>query len=889
MSDKWVYSFAEADGADKDLFGGKGANLATMTALGLPVPPGFTLTTAACLRYFDDGGKLADEIKSGVREQVAVLETSLGKTFGDSAQPLLVSVRSGAKFSMPGMMDTILNLGLNDETVEGLARLTSNRRFALDSYRRFIQTFGEVVLGIPLEEFEELLVAIREKAGVKYDYEISAEVLAKLVEQYKEVVKKHTGSGLPQDPMEQLYMAISAVFGSWNTPRAITYRRLNHIPDDLGTACNVQAMVFGNMGDRSGTGVAFSRNPSTGEKKIYGEFLVNAQGEDVVAGIRTPQDIQSLRDVMPEQAEELFAIIERLDRHFKDMQDIEFTIEEGKLYILQTRNGKRTGAAALRIAVESCEDGYYDQEEALMRVDPPALDQLLHKQVDPEAEARPIARGLNASPGAAVGQIVLDPDTAVELAAKGEKLILVRSETTPDDIHGLNVSEGVLTARGGMTSHAAVVARGMGKPCVAGCSELSIDEKTGAVTFKGHDGVLQAGDWMTIDGTTGAVYTGKLPLVDPQIGDSFAKFLGWADAVRRLGVRTNADNPVDTRRAYEFGAEGIGLCRTEHMFMEQERLPHVRAMILAETEEERRQHLDRIKQFQKEDFVGIFREMHGHPVTIRLLDPPLHEFLPHDEEEIKEVILSVKSDVTEAELQKLMARVLSLHESNPMLGFRGCRLGLIYPEINEMQVEAILEAAIEVKRSGEPVNPEIMIPLIGAKAELAIIEEKLRATAEAVFERMGERVDYKFGTMIEVPRAALTADEVAEVAEFFSFGTNDLTQMTLGISRDDAEEKFLRKYVSMGIYHANPFAELDQVGVGRLVAMAVELGRKTRADLKIGICGEHGGDPPSIDFCHRHAFDYVSCSPFRVPIARLAAAQSAIREKRGASEGHTTA
>jgi len=889
MSDQWVYSFAEADGTNKDLFGGKGANLATMTSLGLPVPPGFTLTTKACLRYFQDGGKLADEIKDGVQEKVAVLETALGRTFGNSAQPLLVSVRSGAKFSMPGMMDTILNLGLNDQTVEGLAKLTTNRRFAMDSYRRFIQTFGEVVLGIPLEEFEKLLVGIREKAGVKFDYEIPAKVLEKLVAQYKEVVKKHTGAGLPQDPMEQLYMAISAVFRSWNTPRAITYRMLNHIPDDLGTACNVQAMVFGNMGDRSGTGVAFSRNPSTGEKKIYGEFLVNAQGEDVVAGIRTPQDIQSLHDVMPEQAKELFAIIEGLDQHFKDMQDIEFTIEEGKLYILQTRNGKRTGAAALRVAVESFEEGYYDKEEALMRVDPAALDQLLHKQVDPKAEVRPVARGLNASPGAAVGQIVLDPDTAVELAAKGQKLILVRSETTPDDIHGLNVSEGVLTARGGMTSHAAVVARGMGKPCVAGCSELSIDEKTGAVTFKGHDGVLKAGDWMTIDGTTGGVFEGKLPLVDPQIGDSFAKFLGWADEARRLGVRTNADNPVDTKRAYEFGAEGIGLCRTEHMFMEQERLPHVRAMILAETEQERRQHLAKIKEFQKEDFIGIFREMHGHPVTIRLLDPPLHEFLPHGEEEIKEVIRSVKGDVTGAELQKLMARVLSLHEANPMLGFRGCRLGLIYPEINEMQVEAILEAAVEVKRSGEKVDPEIMIPLIGAKSELAIIEKKLRSTAEAVFARMGERVEYKFGTMIEVPRAALTADEIAEIAEFFSFGTNDLTQMTLGISRDDAEEKFLRQYVAMGIYHANPFAELDQVGVGRLVAMAVEDGRRARPKLKIGICGEHGGDPPSIDFCHRHAFDYVSCSPFRVPIARLAAAQSAIREKRGAAEGHSTA
>jgi len=877
----WVYSFEDADGSNKDLFGGKGANLATMTALGLPIPPGFTVTTEACLRYFEEGGNLHDDIKSEVREQTSVLEAKLGRKLGDTANPLLVSVRSGAKVSMPGMMDTILNLGLSDDTAEGLAKLTGNRRFALDSYRRFIQTFSDVVLGIDISEFEGILSKTREAAGARYDHEVPAEALEKLIEGYKEVVAKHSAKGLPQNPTEQLYMAISAVFASWNTPRAQTYRKLNGIPDDLGTAANVQAMVFGNMGDRSGTGVAFSRNPSTGEHKIYGEFLINAQGEDVVAGIRTPQSIDALRELMPEQAKELFATIERLDEHFKDMQDIEFTIEEGKLYILQTRNGKRTGAAALRIAVESHEKGYFDKEEALMRVDPSSLDQLLHKQVDPTTTAKPVAEGLNASPGAAVGRIVLDPECATQLAAESQKLILVRTETTPDDIHGLDASEGVLTARGGMTSHAAVVARGMGKPCVSGCSDMTVDEEAGTVTFKGHDGVFKEGDYLTINGTTGKVYIGELPLVDPQIGDSFAKFLGWADEVKRLGVRTNADNPVDTRRAYEFGAEGIGLCRTEHMFMEQERLPHMRAMILSETEEERREHLANIKGFQRADFEGIFREMHGYPVTIRLLDPPLHEFLPHDEEEIEEVIRSVKSDVTEDEVGRFKARVLSLHESNPMLGFRGCRLGLIYPEINEMQVEAILEAAITVRREGEEVDPEIMIPLIGARSELEVIEEKLRTVAEAVFERMGERIEYKFGTMIEVPRAALTADEIAKVAEFFSFGTNDLTQMTLGISRDDAEEKFLRQYVDMGIYAANPFAQLDQVGVGRLVAMAVELGRKTRPDLKIGICGEHGGDPPSIDFCHRHSFDYVSCSPFRVPIARLAAAQSTIREKRG--------
>jgi pyruvate,orthophosphate dikinase len=880
---KWVYSFEEADGGNKDLFGGKGGNLAAMTALGLPIPPGFTITTETCKAYFASGGTMTDDVKSQIKQASLALEKKLGKTFGDPANPMLVSVRSGAKFSMPGMMDTILNLGLNDKTSAGLSKLTGNPRFAMDSYRRFIQTFGDVVLGIHLEEFESLLYAARDKAGVKYDYEIPAEVLAKLADDYKAVVKKHYPAGLPQDPHEQLLMAVEAVFKSWNTPRAKTYRKLNNISEDLGTACNVQAMVFGNMGDRSGTGVAFSRNPSTGEDKIYGEFLVNAQGEDVVAGIRTPQSIDNLHQVMPEQGNQLFDIIHGLDKHFKDMQDVEFTIEEGKLYILQTRNGKRTGAAALRVAVEACEAGYFDKEEALMRVDPLALNQLLHKQVDPK-DAKALAKGLNASPGAAVGRIVLDPDRAVEMSAQGQKLILVRNETTPDDIHGLIASEGVLTARGGMTSHAAVVARGMGKPCVAGCSELMIDNKAQTVSFKGQKESFKEGDYITIDGTTGSVYSGSLPLADPHISDDFGKFLGWADKFRRLGVRTNADTPEDTRRAYEFGAEGIGLCRTEHMFMQQERLPHVRAMILAETEEERRQHLAKVKEFQKEDFIGIFREMHGHPVTVRLLDPPLHEFLPHDEAEIKEIIRSVKGDVTPEEMQRVMARVNGLHEANPMLGFRGCRLGLIFPEINEMQVEAILEAAIAVKKEGEDVLPEIMIPLIGAKSELAIIETKLRATAEDVFKRAGMRIEYKFGTMIEVPRAALTADEIAEIAEFFSFGTNDLTQMTLGISRDDAEEKFLRQYVEMGIYAANPFEQLDQVGVGKLIAIAVELGRKTNPNLKIGICGEHGGEPSSIDFCHRHAFNYVSCSPFRVPIARLSAAQSAISEKRGKSK-----
>jgi len=676
-------------------------------------------------------------------------------------------------------------------------------------------------------------------------------------------------------------MAVSAVFASWNNRRAITYRNQNGIPHDIGTACNVQMMVFGNRGDKSGTGVAFSRNPATGEWKTYGEFLVNAQGEDVVAGIRTPQPIESLRDVMPDVAEQLYGFIDRLDHHFKDMQDIEFTIEEGKLYLLQTRAGKRTGAAAIRIAVESCKAGYYDRAEALLRVEPTALDQLLHMQVDTSQSPSPVAVGLNASPGAAVGKIVLDPDRAEQRAAAGEKLILVRNETTPDDIHGLVVSEGVLTARGGMTSHAAVVARGMGKPCVAGCSSLKIDEERGVITFGEDGGELTEDDVITLDGAGGKVYAGALPLVEPKITANFEKFLGWADEFRRLKVRANADTPQDARRAREFGAEGIGLCRTEHMFMQKERLPHVQAMILSETVEERKEHLAKVRAYQKDDFKGIFREMHGLPVTIRLLDPPLHEFLPDNDEELEKVIRSVKGQVSAEDLALLKGRVAALHETNPMLGFRGCRLGLIFPEISQMQVEAILEAALEVKREGVEVQPEIMIPLVGTAEELKRLEELTRETAERVFQQMGEPLPYLFGTMIEVPRAALTADEIAKIAEFFSFGTNDLTQMTLGISRDDAEERFLHQYVEIGIYPANPFAQLDQAGVGKLVAMAVELGREARPELHIGICGEHGGDPSSIAFCHRTGLDYVSCSPYRVPIARLAAAQAAITEKRG--------
>ncbi len=874
---KWVYQFSEADGNNKDLFGGKGANLARMTSLGLPVPPGFTITTEACNAFFECGKNLPEGLMQEVKENLKQLEEKVGRRFGDEGNPLLVSVRSGAKFSMPGMMDTILNLGLNVKTVEGLAKRTNNRRFALDSYRRFIQIFSEVVLGIPNAEFEEVLEDAKAKTGARYDYELTEKTLEELVSAYVEVVKSRSPSGIPSEPTEQLKLAISAVFESWNSPRAITYRNLHRIPHHLGTACNVQAMVFGNLGNRSATGVAFSRNPSTGEWKIYGEYLENAQGEDVVAGIRTPKPIDQLKEEMPEVADELFAHIENLDRHYKDMQDIEFTIEEGKLYILQTRAGKRTGASAVRVAVESCQAGYYDEAYALLMVDASSVDQLLHKQVN-AGNAPPVAKGLNASPGAAVGKIVLDPNTAEELAGKGEKLILVREETTPDDIHGLAVSQGVLTARGGMTSHAAVVARGMGKPCVAGCSTLRIDAVRRSVSFDGSDAKLTEGDVITIDGATGYVYLGALPLVEPELTDEFGKLLQWADKFRKLKVRANADTPLDAKRSYEFGAEGIGLARTEHMFMQQERLPFMQAMILAETEEERRKHLSKIKDFQIEDFKGLFREMHGYPVTIRLLDPPLHEFLPNDDEELERVIRSVVGQVTDEKLKVLKERVKALQEANPMLGFRGCRLGLIYPEISEMQVEAILESAIEVKREGTSVLPEIMIPLTGHVEELRILEGITRQTAERVFERMGDRVEYLFGTMIEVPRAALTADEIAEVAEFFSFGTNDLTQMTLGISRDDAEEKFLRDYVEKGIYQANPFAELDQSGVGKLVKMAVELGRGARAELKIGICGEHGGDPSSVDFCHRAGFDYVSCSPFRVPIARISAAQSAVRE-----------
>jgi pyruvate,orthophosphate dikinase len=789
-------------------------------------------------------------------------------------------VRSGAKFSMPGMMDTILNLGLNPETLGALARATGNERFALDAYRRFIQIFGNVVLGIKHDAFEGELSAIKTAAEVTDDQELAPEHLTKLIERYQSVVRKEAHAEIPEDPMEQLRMAITAVFESWNNPRAVTYRNTYKIPHDLGTAVSVQAMVFGNMGDDSGTGVAFSRNPSTGENRIYGEFLLNAQGEDVVAGIRTPLKIDEMKQRMPAVADELFGYMRTLDSHFKDMQDVEFTVERGVLYVLQTRTGKRTGQAAVRIAVELAREGVIDKVTALLRVEPLALNQLLHKQIDRSTNPKKIAEGLNASPGAAVGKIAFTADEAVERAKEGETVVLVRAETNPDDIHGLISATGVLTARGGMTSHAAVVARGMGKPCVAGCSALAIDEEAKTLTVMGR--MYWSSDTITIDGTTGDIFEGACGLIEPTVGDDLREFLSWADEYRRLKVRANADTPTDARTAYDFGAEGIGLCRTEHMFFKPERIPVVQAMILSANRSEREEHLRKLLEMQRDDFVGIFREMRGNPVTIRLLDPPLHEFLPKDDEQIDRVVdefITTKGGVKSEQMKKaLKAKIRATQEANPMLGLRGCRLGIVYPEINEMQVEAIISAALIVEREGMKVKPEIMIPLVGTVNELKHIKPLLLEVAERTMKASGKRIEYMFGTMIEVPRAALTAGEIAREAEFFSFGTNDLTQMTLGISRDDAEQKFLHLYVEQKIYAANPFEEIDRAGVGRLIKLAVQEGRASRPNLKIGICGEHGGDPESVKFCHETGLDYVSCSPFRVPIARLAAAQAALAD-----------
>ncbi len=874
---KRVYLFAEGNASLKDLLGGKGANLAEMTNAGLPVPPGFTIPTTVCTEYYDLGQRAPAELWDEVTAALAKVEDATCKRFGDPANPLLVSVRSGAKFSMPGMMDTILNLGLNDETVQGMIAQTGNPRFAWDAYRRFVAMFSNVVLDFRLHHFEHLLDEFKARLGVKLDTELDAATLQEVVGAYKHLVVNHLGIEFPTDPRAQLRMAIEAVFKSWNNDRAITYRNHHKIAHDLGTAVNVQAMVFGNMGDDSGTGVAFTRNPSTGEKKLYGEYLTNAQGEDVVAGIRTPKPIAELERDMPDVYAQFVAIAERLEKHYRDMQDLEFTVEKGRLYMLQTRSGKRTAAAAVKAAVEMAAEGLITREEAIGRVEPTALNQLLHRRIDPGAKLDVIARGLPASPGAATGTVVFDADDAERHGRRGEKVVLVRVETNPDDIHGMIQAQGVLTSRGGMTSHAAVVARGMGKPCVAGCDEIDVDLVKKELRVAGR--VLREGDLISINGGTGEVIAGEVPMIEPELSPEFATLMTWADEVRRLGVRANADTPEDATKAREFGAEGIGLCRTEHMFMQQDRLPVVQEMILARSEADRRVALAKLLPMQREDFRAIFRAMAGLPVTIRLLDPPLHEFLPNQHELIAEcATLRVQgSDPTRlASCEKLLREVERHAEANPMMGLRGCRLGLTYPEINEMQVRAIFEAACGLKAEGLEVVPEVMIPLVGHVNELSRVRGQLEEVARSVMAECGNTVEYRFGTMIELPRAALTADQIARQAEFFSFGTNDLTQMTFGYSRDDAEGKFLTRYIDLKILPANPFEVLDRDGVGALMRIAVEKGRATNPGLKLGVCGEHGGEPSSIAFCDELGLDYVSCSPFRVPIARLAAAQAAL-------------
>jgi pyruvate,orthophosphate dikinase len=877
MSKKRVYLFEEADGKNRLLFGGKGAGLADMTKAGLPVPPGFIITTEVCKEYYENGKKLPEGLMEEVLSAMKKLEEKTGKKFADPENPLLVSVRSGAPVSMPGMMDTILNLGLNDETVKGLAKKSNNERFAYDSYRRFIQMFGNVVLGIPHEKFEEILDHYKKEQGAKLDSELTAETLKKVVEAYKELVKKETGKDFPQDPYQQLEMAIKAVFDSWNNERAIIYRKLHNIPEDYGTAVNIVTMVFGNMGDDSGTGVAFTRNPSTGEKEFYGEYLTNAQGEDVVAGIRTPQPISKLAEEMPEVYKQLLEVRDLLEKYYRDVQDIEFTIEKGKLYMLQTRNAKRTAAAAVKIAVDMVKEGLITKEEAILRVSPEQINQLLHAQIDPKAEKKVIAKGLPASPGAASGKVVFSSREAEKRGKEGEKIILVRPETTPDDIGGLAAAQGVLTSRGGMTSHAAVVARGMGKPAVVGCEAIKIDlEKE---EFRVGDVVVKKNDIITIDGSTGEVILGEVPMIPPTLSNELKELLSWADEIRKIGVRANADTPEDAQKAFEYGAEGIGLARTEHMFLGN-RLPLVQEMILAETEEERRKALDKLLPVQREDFIGLFKAMQGKPVTIRLIDPPLHEFLPPLLDLTVEVEVMKAKGITGKELEekeKLLSVVKRLHEFNPMMGFRGCRLGMVYPEIFEMQVRAIMEAAVAVAKEGLPVKPEIMIPLVALESEMKVLGDLIHRVAKEVLEKSGINIEYKVGTMIEVPRAALIADKLAQIAEFFSFGTNDLTQMTFAFSRDDAEGKFLGRYREKGYIEEDPFEHLDTQGVGELMKIAIQKGRSTRPDLKVGICGEHGGDPKSIEFCYQIGLNYVSCSPFRVPVARLAAAQATLK------------
>ncbi|WP_233024752.1 pyruvate, phosphate dikinase [Rhodopseudomonas boonkerdii] len=882
---KWVYSFgggkSEGKSDMRNLLGGKGANLAEMANLGLPVPPGFTIPTSVCTYYYDNKNTYPKELKAQVEKALEAVGKLTRKSFGDDKNPLLVSVRSGARASMPGMMDTVLNLGLNDVTVEALAELSGDKRFAYDSYRRFITMYSDVVLGFDHHHFEEILDTYKDNKGYSLDTDLDGDDWVHLVGKYKDAVARETGNDFPQDPHAQLWGAIGAVFSSWMNQRAITYRKLHDIPESWGTAVNVQAMVFGNMGDTSATGVAFTRNPSTGESKLYGEFLINAQGEDVVAGIRTPQDITeeariesgsdkaSMESAMPEAFKELTRIYKQLEKHYRDMQDLEFTVEQGKLWMLQTRNGKRTAKASIRIAVELANEGVISQKDAVTRIDPAALDQLLHPTIDPSAERDVIATGLPASPGAASGEIVFSSDEAAKLQADGKKVILVRIETSPEDIHGMHASEGILTTRGGMTSHAAVVARGMGKPCVSGTGAIRVDYGRGTMSIGGR--VFKAGDIITIDGSTGQVLAGRLPMIEPELSGEFATLMGWADKVRKLKVRVNGDTPEDARTAIKFGAEGIGLCRTEHMFFEETRIRTVREMILAEDEQARRAALAKLLPMQRADFVELFEIMHGLPVTIRLLDPPLHEFLPHTQGEIEEVARVMNTDP-----RKLADRARELAEFNPMLGFRGVRLAIAYPEIAEMQARALFEAAVEAaKRTGDAVALEVMVPLIATKVEFDLIKARIDVTAQAVSKETGGKLNYTVGTMIELPRAALMAGEIAETAEFFSFGTNDLTQTTFGISRDDAAS-FLGTYIAKGILTVDPFISVDRSGVGELVKIGVERGRKTRKGLKMGICGEHGGDPASVAFCHEIGLDYVSCSPYRVPIARLAAAQAAL-------------
>jgi pyruvate,orthophosphate dikinase len=921
MPTKYVYIFAngkaDGEGTMKDLLGGKGAGLAEMTNAGLPVPPGFTITTQACNAYYEVGAQFPEKMWEQALKALKDVENATGKKFGDATNPLLVSVRSGAKFSMPGMMDTVLNLGLNEDTLKGLAQLTANDRFAYDAYRRFIQMFGKIVLGVDAELFDHAFDAAKKKAKAKLDTDLKAEHLKEICKEFKKIVKKETGKDFPTNPYLQLEESVKAVFRSWTGDRAIAYRRREKIPDNLGTAVNVQTMVFGNMGEDSGTGVAFTRNPATGEKALFGDYLTNAQGEDVVAGIRTPKHISELQRDMPGIYDEFVAVANKLEKHYKDMQDLEFTIERGKLWMLQTRNGKRTGPAAVRVAVEMVNEGLIDEKNALQRIPPGDLDQLLHKMIDPKASVEILTKGINASPGAAVGKVVFTPQEAEAWAEKGEAVILVRRETSPEDVRGMDAAKGILTSTGGPTSHAAVVARGWGKPCIVGAGEINIHLAKNEFSVNGTR--IKRGDWITIDGTTGNIIKGQAPVIDPELGEDFHTLMSWADQHRKMKVRTNADTPGDAKVARSFGAEGIGLCRTEHMFFEGERIDHVRQMILGSldykrierelaiaeselakaTSPKKRDEFSRVKKhlneaikepkkmyigglaellkLQRKDFEGIFKAMDGLPVTIRTLDPPLHEFLPHSEEDTKKLAKKLKIKASH-----LWDRTQSLHEANPMLGHRGCRLGVVFPEITEMQARAIFEAAARVQKKGVKVLPEIMIPLVGHFNELKLQADVVRRVADEVQQATGEKIDYLVGTMIELPRAALTADKIAEVAEFFSFGTNDLTQTTFGISRDDSG-KFLPFYVENKILKDDPFQVLDQEGVGQLVRMGTELGRKTRKDLKVGICGEHGGEPSSVGFCHRVGLNYVSCSPYRVPIARLAAAQAALGSEQSIS------